>query len=163
MTATRSNEEQRYRSLGFGPALLAVVVAGALGAAVSNPLARLLPVYAGRADSYLIMWYVLTSVFAAAVLRVLLRVLRYDITYAAAFLVLVAGVFADFLLLHLLRVRISRSTVPLIPVGSFAASLALVAEIVGLLVTSWLVQLVAVRRRSSEDRPNLDMPTPTPE
>jgi hypothetical protein len=123
------------RQPGFVTALVAVAVGGVVSSWISALLAGLAPATSMET------WAILTSVFGAVGVKLVLRVLGYDVAFAFAAGALLAGRIAGLVLIQALP-DLGGHPVPELP------TFGLYSSFPSLLLSAWIVQITAGRTRT---------------
>ena len=123
------------RQPSFGTAFVSALAGGAVSAWISTLFVGLAPGASTEA------WAILTSVFGAVAVKVVLRILRYDCPFALAAGALLAGRVAALALVQAMP-DLGGHPLPVLP------SYGLFSSFPSLLLTAWVVQISAARTRS---------------
>ena len=123
------------RQPGFVTALVAVAVGGVVSSWISALLAGF--AHATSMET----WAILTSVFGAVGVKLVLRVLGYDVAFAFAAGALLAGRIAGLVLLQALP-DLGGHRLPGLP------TFGLYSSFPNLLLSAWIVQITAGRTRT---------------
>ena len=123
------------RQPSFGTALVAVLAGGAVSAWITAAFVGLAP------ETNVESWAILTSICGAVVVKVVLRVLRYEVPLAFAAAALMAGRLASLALVQA-KPDLGGHTIPAFP------TYGLLSSFPSLVLSAWLVQITAGRGRA---------------
>jgi hypothetical protein len=137
----------------FGPAVLSVFLGRAVGSTVVGLFSAALPYRQPYADDpwsrYVLGYSLAACVIGAFFVPLVLRLFRYEISYAAALVALFAGVIAANFLFALLISNTPHSPYFGTP---FSSTYGAIGGIVSLLVSGWLVVELSKRRQKRRRR-----------
>jgi len=119
----------------FGTALMAVLAGGAASAWISAAFIGLAP------ETSVEAWAILTSICGGVVVKIVLRVLRYEVPLAFAAAALMAGRLVSLALVQAMP-DLGGHTIPAFPTYGLFSSFP------SLVLSAWLVQITAGRGRA---------------
>jgi hypothetical protein len=122
------------RQPSFGTALVAVLAGGAVSSWMSALFVGFAPATSVEA------WSILTSVFGAVGVKLVLRVLGYDVGFAFAAAALLSSRVVSLALVQAMP-DLGGHALPLLP------SYGLFSSFPSLLISAWIVQITSARRR----------------
>jgi uncharacterized membrane protein YeaQ/YmgE (transglycosylase-associated protein family) len=123
------------RQPSFGTALVAVLAGGALSSWITATFVGLAP------DTSVESWAILTSICGAVVIKVVLRVLKYDVAFPFAAGALMAGRLFSIALVQAIP-DLGGHTIPALPTYGLFSSFP------SLVLSAWLLQISAGKTRA---------------